>query len=82
MRRAGNWGVLKSGEQFSGRYRLGEVLRRGGFGEVWRAQDQQLLRPVALKILRADVAGASAQKRFRREAVITARLQHPDLVVV
>ncbi|MFE6338998.1 protein kinase [Streptomyces sp. NPDC057798] len=75
-------GVLASGELFSGRYRLVEVLGRGGFGEVWRAQDQKLLRPVALKILRADVAGAAAKKRFRREAVITAGLQHPGLVVV
>ncbi|MDX2760413.1 protein kinase domain-containing protein [Streptomyces europaeiscabiei] len=73
---------MKSGELFSGRYQLVEVLGHGGFGEVWRAEDQKLRRPVALKILRADASGDVAEKRFRREATITARLQHPGLVVV
>ncbi|MEU5397470.1 protein kinase domain-containing protein [Streptomyces tibetensis] len=73
---------MKSGELFSGRYQLVEALGQGGYGEVWRAKDRELCRPVALKILRADASGDVAEKRFRREAMITARLQHPGLVVV
>ncbi|MFE2140289.1 protein kinase [Streptomyces sp. NPDC059456] len=66
----------------SGRYQLVERLGVGGHGEVWHARDRDLRRPVALKILRADASGELAEKRFLREAVITARLQHPGLVVV
>lgn len=73
---------MEAGSLLSGRYQLVELLGRGGFGEVWRGEDRQLCRPVALKILRTDVSGDVAEKRFRREAVITARLRHPGLVVV
>ncbi|MFF5448796.1 protein kinase [Streptomyces sp. NPDC012888] len=64
------------------RYLLTRPLGAGGHGEVWQAQDRELSRPVALKLLRADVSGHEAEKRFRREAVITAGLRHPGLVVV
>ncbi|MFB6820615.1 protein kinase [Streptomyces virginiae] len=73
---------MKSGELFSGRYQLVAKLGRGGFGEVWRAEDRELRRPVALKILREDASGDVEEKRFRREGVITAGLRHPGLVVV
>ncbi|MFI0539449.1 protein kinase [Streptomyces sp. WSLK1-3] len=59
-----------------------EALGRGGYGEVWRAEDRTLRRPVALKILHAHVSGDVAKRRFHREAEITARLRHPGLVVV
>ncbi|WP_323181842.1 protein kinase [Streptomyces sp. NBC_01408] len=73
---------MEAGILLSGRYRLVKPLGRGGFGEVWRGEDQNLRRPVALKILRTDVSGDTAEKRFSREAEITARLRHPGLVVV
>jgi serine/threonine-protein kinase len=62
------------------RYRLHTVIGRGGMGEVWRAQDEVLGRPVAVKLLLSDVADASAEARFRMEAQTSARLNHPNVV--
>ncbi|NUK70801.1 protein kinase [Streptomyces lunaelactis] len=61
------------------RYRLDEPLGRGAMGEVWRATDQALGRPVAVKLLRADDDDAAAE-RFRMEAQTAARLNHPHVV--
>jgi serine/threonine-protein kinase len=60
------------------RYELQEVLGRGAMGEVWRACDQLLGRPVAVKLLHA--AEAEDAERFRLEAQIAARLNHPNVV--
>ncbi|MFI1164368.1 protein kinase [Streptomyces sp. NPDC020801] len=62
------------------RYRLHTVIGRGGMGEVWRALDEVLGRPVAVKLLLNDVADASAEARFRLEAQTSARLHHPHVV--
>lgn len=66
------------------RYRLEDVLGRGGMGEVWRAWDEALQRGVAVKFLLEpcpDEARDEA-RRFRREARIAARLNHPNLAAV
>lgn len=55
------------------------VIGRGGMGEVWRALDEVLGRPVAVKLLLND-ADASAEARFRLEAQTSARLHHPHVV--
>ena len=65
-----------------GRYRLLEPLGRGGMGQVRRAWDQALGRPVAIKLLELDQADPAAAERFRREAQTTARLTHPNIVTV
>ncbi|WP_217576662.1 serine/threonine-protein kinase [Streptomyces sp. GbtcB7] len=62
------------------RYQLDELLGRGAMGEVWRAADQVLGRPVAVKLLRADEA--TDIERFRLEAQTAARLNHPNVVGV
>jgi serine/threonine-protein kinase len=62
------------------RYQLDEPLGRGAMGEVWRATDQVLGRPVAVKLLRADEA--TDIERFRLEAQTAARLNHPNVVGV
>src|SRR5579862_7505721 len=62
------------------RYALGEEIGRGGLGAVVRAKDRNLGRQVAIKALHAS--GGSAQRRFVREALITARLEHPSIVPV
>ncbi|WP_248964048.1 serine/threonine-protein kinase [Sphaerisporangium perillae] len=65
------------------RYRLDEPLGRGGMGEVWRATDEVLNRPVAVKLLLAEaVSSSSAAARFRQEAQATARLNHANVVAV
>jgi len=64
-----------------GRYRIGRLVGSGGMGRVYEAFDDLLARPVALKVMRADVPG-SERRRFRREALLGARLLHPGLVRV
>ncbi|WP_407837386.1 protein kinase [Streptomyces sp. DSM 116496] len=70
------------GDQLAGRYRLEQRLGKGGFGEVWRAHDAALDRAVAVKVLLETAMADEAVARFRREATIGARLQHPGITVV
>jgi eukaryotic-like serine/threonine-protein kinase len=66
-----------------GKYRLEQLLGRGGMGAVYRARDMRLDRLVAVKVVRAALIGdPEARRRFRREAQIVARLQHPGIVSV
>jgi serine/threonine protein kinase len=73
-------------QHFGGRYRLVRQLGEGGMGQVWEAQDTTLDRPVAVKVISLLGGGGSrgdaARARFLREAQITARLQHPNIVTV
>ncbi|GGV12682.1 hypothetical protein GCM10010182_36240 [Actinomadura cremea] len=74
---------LAAGTELDGRYRLESVLGRGGMGQVWRAVDRRLRRPVAVKVLPAELADVpGAMERFEREAEATAALQHPGITVV
>ena len=66
-----------------GRYRVAHRLGSGGMAEVWCAQDEQLGRRVALKLLAGRFAEDDAfRERFRREAQAAAGLQHPNVVGV
>jgi serine/threonine protein kinase len=66
-----------------GRYRLMELLGRGGMGEVWRAQDTVTDRVVAIKVLPANLSDDEEfQRRFRREAHAAARLETPHVVPI
>ncbi|CAN5275606.1 hypothetical protein BH11PLA2_BH11PLA2_31320 [soil metagenome] len=76
----------KSGEaaipQIDG-YEILTVLGRGGMGVVYQARDMRLKRLVALKmILAGEHAGAQHVVRFRTEAELVARLQHPNIVQI
>ncbi|HTJ42980.1 MAG TPA: serine/threonine-protein kinase, partial [Kofleriaceae bacterium] len=62
------------------RYVPEREVARGGMGRIIAAHDRHLARPVALKELLA--VGPDQAARFRREALITARLQHPAIVPV
>jgi serine/threonine protein kinase len=67
----------------AGRYRIGDLLGRGGMGEVYDAVDLRLDRPVALKRLRDDMADdASMRRRVEAEARLAAKLTHPNVVTV
>jgi eukaryotic-like serine/threonine-protein kinase len=66
-----------------GRYRLLGVLGEGGMARVYDACDERLQRPVAVKILRHDVAAfPGMRRRFQQEARLAARLVHPNIVAV
>lgn len=72
-----------AGSVLGDRYRLDEVIGRGGMAEVWRARDVRLHRDVAVKRLRIDLAtDPTFQMRFRREAQAAAGLNHPNIVAV
>lgn len=65
------------------KYRLDQLIGRGGMGAVYRARDMRLDRLVAVKVVRAELLGdVEARRRFRLEAQIVARLQHPSIVAV
>ena len=63
-----------------GPYEIVAKLGEGGMGEVYRARDTKLNRPVAIKALHAAVLGDPARiARFEREAQLVASLQHPNI---
>lgn len=77
----------KNGRLLAGRYRLGEVLGRGGMGTVWRAADETLGRTVAVKELRFPGAIDEDEKRrlitrTLREAKAIARIRNNGAVTV
>ncbi|HEX2127720.1 MAG TPA: serine/threonine-protein kinase [Solirubrobacterales bacterium] len=75
--------VLAGGRTLGGRYRLERPLGIGGMAAVWLATDERLDRPVAIKALSAEMGeNAEFRQRFRHEATVAARLQHPNLVGV
>jgi len=67
----------------AGRYRVEQVLGHGGMAVVYLARDEELHRPVAVKVLAEHLAGdESFRERFLREARLAARLSHPNIVQV
>jgi eukaryotic-like serine/threonine-protein kinase len=65
------------------RYELDRPISGGGMGAVWRAVDRRLDRPVAVKLLRRDLAADPAfVERFRREARAAGALSHPNVAGV
>ena len=70
-------------EVLASRYRLDSLIASGGMGAVWRAVDLVLDRPVAVKLLRAELAQhADTIARFRAEARHAAGLSHPAIAQV
>jgi eukaryotic-like serine/threonine-protein kinase len=65
-----------------GPYEIIVPIGAGGMGEVYRALDTKLNRPVAVKLLSEEVADAAARRRFQREAQTASSLNHPHIVTV
>ena len=65
-----------------GRYEVIEWLGAGAMGTVYAAQDPALERKIALKLIRAQVAGPDLEARLLREAKAMARLSHPEVIAV
>jgi serine/threonine protein kinase/Tfp pilus assembly protein PilF len=62
------------------RYRIDRAIGAGGMAMVYLAWDLRHQRPVAVKLLRQDVAAAVGAQRFLREIEIAAQLQHPHIL--
>ncbi|MDQ7778361.1 MAG: serine/threonine-protein kinase [Planctomycetota bacterium] len=65
----------------AGKYSLAEKLGEGGLGTVMMAMDNDIGRPIAIKFVRRDVPDQFLE-RFRRESIVTGRLEHPNIVPV
>ena len=66
-----------------GPYAVEDLIGRGGMGEVYRAHDTRLDRPVALKVLPQEFStDADRLARFTQEARTTALLNHPNIIAV
>ena len=73
----------RRGTIFAGRYRLERKLGSGGMADVWLAEDQELGRKVAIKMLHERYANdVQFVERFRREATHAAGLSHPNVVAI
>lgn len=75
------------GDRIRGRYELTRPISSGGMGQVWQGYDIVLDRQVAVKVIRPGVAADRLEAeelaaRFRREARITARIEHPGVPAV
>src|SRR5882762_2611375 len=69
--------------QTLGHYRIVEQIGAGGMGVVYRARDEQLERDVAIKVLPVGtLADEAARKRFRKEALALAKLNHPNIATI
>jgi protein kinase-like protein len=77
-------GSLKPGETLSGKYKVEKLLGEGGMGEVFVAEDNDLGRRVAIKVLRGlgSAGQAAAEERLRREARTLAAIGHPNIVQI
>ena len=71
------------GALIGGHYRVTGELGRGGMGAVYKAQDEKLQRPVAIKQLLRDARGdQESLGRFLKEARLVAQLQHPNIAEI
>jgi serine/threonine-protein kinase len=67
-------------DEASGRYRLIALIGEGGMGKVYKAHDTMMDRDVAIKVLPREIANEPAyEQRFRREALVAARLTEPHI---
>ena len=74
---------VRVGDVFEGKWRIESKLGQGGMGAVFLAHDIALERQVAIKILAGELCGdGEFAARFEREAKLTAKLEHPNIVPV
>src|SRR4030095_4853627 len=74
--------TVPSGSRF-GRGEIRSLIRKGGMGEVYLAQDTQLRRPVAIKILTTDFTHDTDRlHRFEHESYAASSLNHPNILTI
>ena len=66
-----------------GRYRLGSPLGQGGFGQIFTGLQVSLHREIAIKTIKPNMVNADLiRERFRREALLAASINHPNVVTI
>ena len=73
---------IQPGRRFAMRYRLERLIAHGGMATVWLATDEQLRRPVAVKLLHEHLRDPISVERFRGEGKLAAQLCHPGIVAI
>ncbi len=68
--------------RFANRYQILREIGRGGMGVVYLARDPLLERDVAIKVITPDLLSAEAEERFKREARVVAKMDHPAIVSI
>lgn len=72
---------MESGQLVAGKYRLNKLLGTGGMAEVWSALNSFTERQVAIKFLNREIAKTpEAAARFLKEAKVSARINHPNII--
>src|SRR5688572_31060200 len=75
--------AIAPGTALGGSYRIEQLIAEGGMGRLYRAVQHSLDRPVAIKVMRPDIALAPhALARFCREARLVAALRSPHVVQI
>jgi serine/threonine protein kinase/tetratricopeptide (TPR) repeat protein len=73
--------VLQTGDVLGGRYEILQLLGEGGMGAVYKAMDRELNRPVALKLIRPQLAANPAiLARFKQELLLAHQVTHKNVI--
>jgi tetratricopeptide (TPR) repeat protein/predicted Ser/Thr protein kinase len=73
--------VLQIGDVLGGRYEIVKLLGEGGMGAVYKALDRELDRPVALKLIRPELASNSSMlARFKQELLLSRQVTHKNVI--
>jgi serine/threonine protein kinase len=73
--------ALQLGDVLGGRYEILQLLGEGGMGAVYKAMDRELDRPVALKLIRPELASSPAMlARFKQELLLAHQVTHKNVI--
>src|SRR5271154_6712925 len=73
--------ILQTGDVLAGRYEILQLLGEGGMGSVYKAMDRELDRPVALKLIRPELAANPAiLARFKQELLLAHQVTHKNVI--